>query len=121
MTAKRGYGAVGQGSDGGGAVRKRPRPTLTVAGKRKREVAPDSGSESEVDLKRLAITPRYCASDNDSAPVPQNIYTKQNLELRECHFLRQQRKIMGRHTEYRRSLEAERAKSDVHAAIPNAN
>ena len=111
---KRGYssmeveGEAGSGARERASVRKRPRPTMTVTGKRKRESTPDSSSDSEVDLKRLAITPRNVVAGCGNEPVPENCYTKQNLELRECHFLRQQRKIMGRHSEARRALDSTR-------------
>ena len=107
MTLKREYSAMNGGDSGGGSAsstQKRPRPTVTVTGKRKREIALlESSSESEVDLKRLAISPRQGGNVGmqESDVVPENIYTKQNLELREYHFLRQQRKLMARHSESR--------------------
>lgn len=93
--------------------RKRPRPSKIVPGKRKRD-ASDSDEAEELDLKRLAISPRVpeCA-DASGEPCEPSLYSKVNMELKDCHFQRQRRILKQRH-------EAARAEADLprHNAPP---
>lgn len=100
MAAKRSFELM-SGSDETRPKRVRPAPAappLMLAGKRTRDLNEETETEFAARVKRLAISPRQdatvaAAAAADAAAVAKDsAYREANARLRECHFLREQRR-----------------------------